>query len=128
MNLISDKRWCLTGTPIRNCEKDIYHQFLFLGYNNFIGNKRFTYNQYRSDKLHKHILKRNYSDVNIEMPVFEEKFITIELTENEKEIDESFINFILTDLEMIRKNSKNNTNRITIYNQLANLMNKPLYI
>jgi SNF2 family DNA or RNA helicase len=94
MNLISDKRWCLTGTPIRNCEKDIYHQFLFLGYNNFIGNKRFTYNQYRSDKLHKHILKRNYSDVNIEMPVFEEKFITIELTENEKELYNNVNDFL----------------------------------
>ncbi len=50
------------------------------------------------------------------------------LPENEKEIDESFINIILSDLEMIRKNSKNNNNRIAIYNQIAKLMNKPLYI
>lgn len=85
INLISNKRWCLTGTPIRNYEKDIYHQFLFLGYNNFIGRKRFTYNQYRADKLYKYILKRGYKDVNIEMPDFEEKYIYIELTENEKE-------------------------------------------
>lgn len=85
VNLISDKRWCLTGTPIRNYEKDIYHQFLFIGYNNFIGKNRFTYNQYRVDKLHKHVLKRTYQDVNIEMPEFEEKYVYVELSENEKE-------------------------------------------
>jgi len=84
VNLISNKRWCLTGTPIRNYEKDIYHQFLFIGYNNFIGRSRFTYNQYRTDKLHKHVLKRSYSDVDIEMPDFEEKYIYIKLTDNEK--------------------------------------------
>jgi|694.fasta_scaffold40028_2 SNF2 family DNA or RNA helicase len=86
MYIISNRRWCLTGTPIRNYEKDIYHQFLFLGYNNYIGKSRFTYNQYRSDKLHKHILKRSYSDVNVEMPEFEEKYIYIELTDKEKEL------------------------------------------
>jgi SNF2 family DNA or RNA helicase len=84
VNLISNKRWCLTGTPIRNYEKDIYHQFLFIGYNNFIGRSRFTYNQYRTDKLYKHVLKRSYSDVDIEMPDFEEKYIYIKLTDNEK--------------------------------------------
>lgn len=85
INVISNRRWCLTGTPIRNYEKDIYHQFLFLGYNNFIGKKRFTYNQYRSDKLYQYILKRSYYDTDIEMPEFEEKYVYIELTKNENE-------------------------------------------
>ena len=87
--LISHKRWCLTGTPIRNYEKDIYHQFLFLGYNHFIGRSKFSYTQYRGDKLHKHVLKRSYSDVNIEMPEFEEKYIYIDLTEKELEFYEN---------------------------------------
>lgn len=93
INVISKRRWCLTGTPIRNYEKDIYHQFLFLGYNHFVEKNRFTYNQYRTDKLHKHVLKRSYTDVDIDMPEFEEKNINIELTEYEmkfyKNVNES---------------------------------------
>jgi SNF2 family DNA or RNA helicase len=93
INLISNKRWCLTGTPIRNYEKDIYHQFLFMGYNNFICKKsKFSYNQYRTDKLNKHVLKRAYKDVEIIMPEYEEKSISIELTENEKKIYENVHN------------------------------------
>jgi SNF2 family DNA or RNA helicase len=93
INLISNKRWCLTGTPIRNYEKDIYHQFLFMGYNNFISkNSKFSYNQYRTDKLNKHVLKRTYKDVEIVMPEYEEKSIEIDLTENEKKFYENVHN------------------------------------
>jgi len=102
ISLISDRRWCLTGTPIRNYEKDIHCQFMFLGYNSF-GN--FCYEIYQKHKLHEYILRRDYNDVDIEIPLYKEQTINIEFTKDERE----FYNHILSFTKTLYKRFSNGT-------------------
>jgi len=85
--------------------------------------------QYEQEKHINPIIRHTYNKL-IHSSSDEELVDIIDtiLPEEQKEIDELFIKSILNDLEMFRKNNKNNTNRIAIYNQIAKLMNKPLYI
>ena len=93
ISLISDRRWCLTGTPIRNYEKDIYCQFMFLGYKS---NGSFCYELYQKHKLHEYILRRDYNDIDIDIPLYKEKTINIEFTKEEKEFYNHILGFTKT--------------------------------
>jgi SNF2 family DNA or RNA helicase len=100
ISLISDRRWCLTGTPIRNYEKDIYCQFMFLGYKS---NGSFCYELYQKHKLHEYILRRNYNDIDIDIPLYKEQTINIEFTKEERE----FYNHILGFTKLLYKRFSN---------------------
>jgi len=93
ISLISDRRWCLTGTPIRNYEKDIYCQFMFLGYKS---NGNFCYELYQKHKLHEYILRRDYNDIDIDIPLYKEKTINIEFTKEEREFYNHILGFTKT--------------------------------
>lgn len=102
ISLISDRRWCLTGTPIRNYEKDIYCQFMFLGYKS---NGSFCYELYQKHKLHEYILRRDYNDIDIDVPLYKEYTINIEFTKEERE----FYNHILGFTKSLYKRFSNGT-------------------
>lgn len=102
VSLISNRRWCLTGTPIRNYEKDINCQFMFLGYKS-VGN--FCYELYQKHKLYEYILRRDYDDVDIEIPLYKEKTINIEFTKEERD----FYNHILSYTKTLYRKFTNGT-------------------
>ena len=102
ISLISDRRWCLTGTPIRNYEKDIYCQFMFLGYKS---KGSFCYELYQKHKLNEYILRRDYNDVDMEIPLYKEQTINIEFTKEERE----FYNHILSFTKTLYKRFSNGT-------------------
>ena len=102
ISLISDRRWCLTGTPIRNYEKDINCQFMFLGYKS-VGN--FCYELYQKHKLYEYILRRDYNDVDIEIPLYKEKTINIEFTKEERD----FYNHVLSYTKTLYRKFTNGT-------------------
>lgn len=86
MTIYGDKKWCLSGTPLRNYSSDIFSQLRFCGYTNVINHREFNFLTYEKDKLSEFIYHRTYSDSDIYLPDVEEKVLNIELENEEKEI------------------------------------------
>lgn len=74
MTLYGDYKWCLTGTPIRNYETDLYAQFRYCGFN-MPGARTVTEwktfirdNGYNDYNLGRWILIKNYEDAGVVLP------------------------------------------------------------
>jgi SNF2 family DNA or RNA helicase len=91
MCLYSKRKWCMTGTPIRNFSSDLFSQFRFLGFDKIISPKQFKYNTYLNNKLNELILYMSKEDAGIKLPPKTEKVIALTLTGKEKEIYDYFI-------------------------------------
>jgi len=78
------RRICLTGTPLRNYEYDLYSQFMFCGIE--MNNCRWTYDTYRNMKIGANILVINVKDANITLPTKHEHDIWLDFTEDEKKV------------------------------------------
>ena len=70
--LKSEKRWCLTGTPIRNYCSDIFSQLISVGLirsnNTPFDKENFTYTTYQMYNLHNHVKIMTYLTANIKLP------------------------------------------------------------
>jgi SNF2 family DNA or RNA helicase len=64
ISLCGLKKWCLSGTPIRNSIKDLYAQYKFLGYQD----KHFNFSNFKPDTLDKYIFFLDYEKANIKLP------------------------------------------------------------
>lgn len=91
MSLYGDKKWCLSGTPLRNYTTDMYSQLRFCGYNNTVIPRQFKYSTYRDEKLAEFIMYKDYKDVNIKLPQFLETQITLEFEGQEKQIYDYYL-------------------------------------
>ena len=94
MALYGDYKWCLTGTPIRNYETDIWAQLRFCGYNSVeraIDWKRSGNITYKKESLSEFIYKMDYSDANIVLPTKHIHIIDIEISGEQKEIYDFFL-------------------------------------
>ncbi len=82
-------KWCLTGTPIRNYETDIWAQLRWCGYNG-VDRARDWYiygaTKMVAHKLNNVIFKMDYTSAGIGLPPKKEHRIEITLTGMEKEI------------------------------------------
>jgi len=89
MAIYGDYKWCLTGTPIRNKEDDIWAQFRFLGYN---GIERATdwkkkYHSAMNDhSLRDCILSMSYKEAGVVLPPKTILPKYIELKDNNKKV------------------------------------------
>ena len=86
MSLYGKKKWCLSGSPLRNYDSDIFTQLRFCGYNGVISAKEFNIELYRRHKLYEFSLYKNYEDAGISLPDIHEKTIILDLEDEEKEI------------------------------------------
>ena len=71
MALNAKYKWCLSGTPIRNFDTDIWAQFRFCGYktiNRVAGWKRCGSAQYKEERLSRYVYNLNYEDAGIVLP------------------------------------------------------------
>jgi len=86
MALWGDKKWNLSGTPLRNYSSDLYSQFRFNGYDNIIIAKQFNFNEYERSRMKDFTLYKTYVEAGIILPPIIKKTIEIELEGREKEI------------------------------------------
>lgn len=68
MGIWANYYWCLTGTPLRNKETDIFHQLRFCGYIGCDRDNEWDANKMNEHSLHKVILKMSYKDAGIVLP------------------------------------------------------------
>nr|QBK86670.1 MAG: DEAD/SNF2-like helicase [Marseillevirus LCMAC102] len=88
MAIYGQHKWCLTGTPIRNYETDIWAQLRFCGYTGVertIDWKRTGVTKMKTHNLTKAILSMNYDDAGIQLPNKHEHIIYITLSGKEKQ-------------------------------------------
>lgn len=88
MGLYARRKWCLTGTPIRNYCTDIWSQFRFCGYTGVerkLEWKKNGYSMMKSHNLTKSILSMDYEGANIKIPLKHEYDIIISLEKKERE-------------------------------------------
>lgn len=86
MCLYGDKKWCLSGTPLRNYSTDVYSQLRFCGYDKITHPSAFEYKLYIQDKLDKCIMYKDYDDAGIKLPKLHEHIINVELDGHERDI------------------------------------------
>ena len=82
MAIYGKYKWCLTGTPIRNYDTDIWAQLRFCGYNGVtqtIEWKRRGYSKFKEHHLVDAIFTMNYKDANVNLPPKTENEIVIQL-------------------------------------------------
>jgi SNF2 family DNA or RNA helicase len=87
MALYGEKIWCLSATPIRNYEEDIWAQFRFCGYTGVkqaIEWKKTCMTRYRDHRLNEGIFSMDYKDAKIELPPRTEYVDLVELSGNHK--------------------------------------------
>lgn len=91
MALYGEKKWCLSGTPLRNYSSDIYSQLRFCGYDRVVSSSQFNYKTYEKEKLFEFILCKNYEDAGIKLPESIEHVLEVELEGREKELYDYYL-------------------------------------
>lgn len=92
MALWGEKKWNLSGTPLRNYSSDLYSQFRFNGYDKFILAKQFNYAEYERGKMSDFTLYKTYEAAGIVLPPITRHKIEIVLEDREKEIYDYYHN------------------------------------
>ena len=87
MALYGKYKWCLSGTPIRNFDTDIWAQFRFCGYTKIsraLDWTRYGRETYTKDKMSNFIYSMSYETANIKLPDLKRHNIKVEMTTNQK--------------------------------------------
>lgn len=87
----SERKLCLTGTPIRNYETDLYSQFRFCNFNGILRPQSWNAAAFHKFKLQEHILMLTYDDANVELPPKHEKIVHVTLQNESKQIYALFL-------------------------------------
>nr|QBK86729.1 MAG: DEAD/SNF2-like helicase [Marseillevirus LCMAC103] len=82
VELKGGRRWCLSGTPLRNCENELRAQFRFLGLD--VTRKEWGARR-AQDVVSTHIIKMTYESVGIVLPPKTEIVHPVVLSERERE-------------------------------------------
>lgn len=88
MCLCSERKLCLSGTPLRNYAGDIYSQLRFIGFNKHKSLKSFSFSldSYNEQKLFSFILSKDYIHTDIVLPEKHETVVYLELKDQHKEV------------------------------------------
>ncbi len=68
MALYGKHKWCLTGTPIRNYDSDIWSQLRFCGYYTITAARLWRRWHFKDQNLKQYIFETNYTEANVTMP------------------------------------------------------------
>ncbi len=88
MCLCAYKKWCLTGTPIKNYSNDIYPQLKFLGYRDDI----FNIKQFKSIyPIEKSLFFMDYEKANVKLPDVQQYHIECHLDKKQEKIYKHYL-------------------------------------
>jgi SNF2 family DNA or RNA helicase len=91
MALYGNYKWCLSGTPIRNYETDIWSQLRFCGYSgvekasDWVKKGREIF---ALENLSKHLYTMTYEEANIKLPEIHEHVVNVSMNENQRKVYE----------------------------------------
>ena len=95
MAIYGDVKYCLTGTPMKNYDVDIWSQFRFCGYTKVTNpkNKEEAWNEakFKKHELYKRIITLSFADAGIELPKREEEIYKLHFSEEEKKIYDAIL-------------------------------------
>ncbi|CCV02455.1 SNF2 family DNA/RNA helicase [Armadillidium vulgare iridescent virus] len=95
MAIYGKYKWCLSGTPIRNYETDIWTQLRFCGYHSVNNHREWNQNGhkiFKEERLSDAIFLIDYSSTKIQLPEKYENEIKVSLTGKHREVYEEFLN------------------------------------
>lgn len=92
MALYGKWKWCLTGTPIRNYDTDIWSQFRFCGFNMITEARKWrkvtSYNTYNMSRF---VYVKDYEDVGVVIPDKQDHVYYVKMTENQSKLYEAYL-------------------------------------
>ena len=87
-------KWCLTGTPIRNYETDIWSQFRFLGYRDVTRAQEWKRNGLRLFQvqgLSRYIHNVSYESAGVELAPCEDIIVEVDMHDMQKQVYETIL-------------------------------------
>lgn len=88
-------RWVLSGTPVRNSDKDMWSLLKFIGYDDIVNPKDWKYSIFEESRILKSvILVHDYETANIKMPEKKVHVHNIEMTDEQKRVYAKYLNQI----------------------------------
>jgi SNF2 family DNA or RNA helicase len=85
MGLIGKYKMCLTGTPIRNYDADIWSQLRFIGYLGITTKQKWKHSYFLEHNLITFIKQMNYDEAKVTLPEKIEKFFSIKFATSEEQ-------------------------------------------
>ena len=84
MALYAEHKWCLTGTPIRNYDTDIWSQLRFCGYTTITASRLWRRWHYKQQDLKRYMYEANYKETNVKMPAKIEHTYLVDMDHHQK--------------------------------------------
>ncbi len=100
MAIYAKYRWCLTGTPIRNYDTDIWAQLRFCGFDPIVQSRKWKYHKFDMYNCKNHLYVLNYKEANVDMPKLIDKVCEIDMDKNQRFV----YNTILKKMENLLSN------------------------
>ena len=93
--LYATSKWCLSGTPVKNEDKDIWALFWFCGMSTVNNPKDWSYSRFKDLKLSNLIYTLDYTKTEVKetvkLPGIEKEYFDVELNEMEKKVYTSYL-------------------------------------
>jgi DNA repair protein RAD5 len=93
--LYATNKWCLSGTPVKNEDKDIWALFWFCGMSTVNNPKDWSYSRFKDLKLSNLIYTLDYTKnevkETVKLPGIEKEYFDVELNEMEKKVYASYL-------------------------------------
>jgi len=122
MRLSASESWCLTGTPIRNSDKDMYSLMRFCGLDIIQSAKEWSYEYYTRKHLYRFIKSMDYKEANIKIPEIVERNYVVELDDNQLELYELYESVLWEALRLYAMRLKQEETRIRRLAKKRNLI------
>lgn len=124
MCICSDKRWCLSGTPIRNNEFDMYALMTFLGYDG-CEKKNWSQDIYLSHDLDEVSIYLDYQTAGVEMPNKKEHEIYLNPSKEEKDCHDYFMGKAQDDYQNMLRGQTTYVNVLARFTRLRQVCSVP---